>query len=119
VTHSRLLRSVWRSDYGGELEYLWAFILQLRKKLENAPSSIQVPADRQSHRIPVSGYRAEDGSGTGQLVQPTEPVQLPLDPAAASQPKAPHQPEAEWLEKPSTVWQEKAAAVWPEKAEAG
>jgi two-component system, OmpR family, KDP operon response regulator KdpE len=38
MTHTKLLRSIWGPEYGGELEYLRTFIRQLRKKLENDPS---------------------------------------------------------------------------------
>ncbi|MGA3029062.1 MAG: response regulator transcription factor [Bryobacteraceae bacterium] len=39
VTHARLLHAVWGPEYGGELEYLRTFMRQLRKKLEDDPSS--------------------------------------------------------------------------------
>lgn len=39
VAHSRLLQAVWGPDYGQELEYLRTFIHQLRRKLEQDPSS--------------------------------------------------------------------------------
>ena len=39
VTHARLLHAVWGEEYGGELEYLRTFMRQLRKKLEDDPSS--------------------------------------------------------------------------------
>ena len=39
VAHLRLLRAVWGEDYGQELEYLRTFVHQLRKKLEDDPSS--------------------------------------------------------------------------------
>ena len=35
----KLLRSVWGPDYGGEMEYLRAYIRVLRKKIEDDPSS--------------------------------------------------------------------------------
>ena len=38
MTHTKLLRSVWGPDYGGELEYLRTFVRQLRRKLEDDPS---------------------------------------------------------------------------------
>jgi len=39
VMHARLLHAVWGEEYGGELEYLRTFMRQLRKKLEDDPSS--------------------------------------------------------------------------------
>jgi two-component system KDP operon response regulator KdpE len=39
ILHSKLLSSVWGSDYGEEREYLRTFILQLRRKLEDDPSN--------------------------------------------------------------------------------
>lgn len=39
LTHARLLNSVWGNVYGNEFEYLRTFIHQLRKKLEDDPSS--------------------------------------------------------------------------------
>jgi two-component system KDP operon response regulator KdpE len=39
ITHIRLLRAVWGPEYGGELEYLRTFIHQLRKKIEDDPST--------------------------------------------------------------------------------
>jgi two-component system KDP operon response regulator KdpE len=39
VAHVRLLRAVWGEEYGQELEYLRTFVHQLRKKLEDDPSS--------------------------------------------------------------------------------
>jgi len=39
VTHAKLLHAVWGPEYGGELEYLRTFMRQLRKKLEDDPSS--------------------------------------------------------------------------------
>jgi two-component system KDP operon response regulator KdpE len=39
VAHVKLLRAVWGEEYGQELEYLRTFVHQLRKKLENDPSS--------------------------------------------------------------------------------
>ena len=35
----KLLRAVWGEEYGQELEYLRTFVHQLRKKLEDDPSS--------------------------------------------------------------------------------
>jgi two-component system KDP operon response regulator KdpE len=39
IAHMRLLRAVWGEEYGQELEYLRTFVHQLRKKLEDDPSS--------------------------------------------------------------------------------
>jgi two-component system KDP operon response regulator KdpE len=41
ITHKKLLSVVWGSEYGQELEYLRTFMYQLRKKLEDDPSSPQ------------------------------------------------------------------------------
>jgi two-component system KDP operon response regulator KdpE len=41
IPHSRLLKTVWGPDYGGELEYLRTFMHQLRKKLEDDPANPQ------------------------------------------------------------------------------
>jgi two-component system, OmpR family, KDP operon response regulator KdpE len=41
VAHAKLLRAVWGPEYGQELEYLRTFTSQLRKKLEDDPSSPQ------------------------------------------------------------------------------
>jgi two-component system KDP operon response regulator KdpE len=39
IAHVRLLRAVWGEEYGQEVEYLRTFVHQLRKKLEDDPSS--------------------------------------------------------------------------------
>lgn len=39
ITHAKLLQAVWGGEYGQELEYLRVFVRQLRKKLEDDPSS--------------------------------------------------------------------------------
>jgi two-component system KDP operon response regulator KdpE len=39
VAHLKLLRAVWGEEFGQELEYLRTFVHQLRKKLEDDPSS--------------------------------------------------------------------------------
>ena len=39
VAHSKLLRAAWGEEYGQELEYLRTFVHQLRRKLEDDPSS--------------------------------------------------------------------------------
>jgi two-component system KDP operon response regulator KdpE len=38
LTHVKLLRSIWGPEYGGELEYLRAYVRMLRKKIENDPA---------------------------------------------------------------------------------
>jgi two-component system KDP operon response regulator KdpE len=39
ITHGRLLKAVWGSEYGNEVEYLRTFIRQLRKKIEDDPGT--------------------------------------------------------------------------------
>ncbi|HUI78770.1 MAG TPA: response regulator transcription factor [Bryobacteraceae bacterium] len=39
IAHGKLLHAVWGAEYGQELEYLRTFVHQLRRKLENDPSS--------------------------------------------------------------------------------
>jgi len=39
LAHAKLLQAVWGAEYGQELEYLRTFVHQLRKKLEDDPSS--------------------------------------------------------------------------------
>jgi two-component system KDP operon response regulator KdpE len=39
IDHTRLLRAVWGSEYGQELEYLRTFVHQLRVKLEDDPAT--------------------------------------------------------------------------------
>ena len=39
ITHTKLLQAVWGAEYGQELEYLRTFMHQLRRKLEDDPSS--------------------------------------------------------------------------------
>jgi len=38
ITRARLLRSVWGSEYGNEVEYLRSYVKMLRKKIERDPS---------------------------------------------------------------------------------
>jgi two-component system, OmpR family, KDP operon response regulator KdpE len=38
IPHTELLRSVWGSEYGNELEYLRTFVRQIRMKIESDPS---------------------------------------------------------------------------------
>jgi len=39
VPHTRLLTSIWGSEYGGEREYLRVLVSQLRKKIEDDPAN--------------------------------------------------------------------------------
>jgi len=39
IAHATLLRAVWGEEYGQQLEYLRTFVHQLRRKIENDPSS--------------------------------------------------------------------------------
>jgi two-component system, OmpR family, KDP operon response regulator KdpE len=39
IAHTKLLQAVWGAEYGQELEYLRTFVHQLRRKLEDDPSS--------------------------------------------------------------------------------
>jgi two-component system KDP operon response regulator KdpE len=39
LTHAKLLQAVWGAEYGQEVEYLRTFVHQLRKKVEDDPSS--------------------------------------------------------------------------------
>ena len=38
LTHTKLLRSLWGPEYGGELEYLRTYVRMLRKKIEHDPA---------------------------------------------------------------------------------
>jgi two-component system KDP operon response regulator KdpE len=38
LTHVKLLRTIWGSEYGGELEYLRTYVSMLRKKIEDDPA---------------------------------------------------------------------------------
>jgi two-component system KDP operon response regulator KdpE len=55
VAHVKLLRAVWGAEYGQELEYLRTFVSQLRKKLEDDPST-----PRYLLTEPHFGYRFRD-----------------------------------------------------------
>lgn len=55
IPHAKLLSSVWRPEYGEEREYLRTFILQLRRKLEDAPAN---PTYLQT--VNYLGYRFAD-----------------------------------------------------------
>jgi DNA-binding winged helix-turn-helix (wHTH) protein len=52
LTHSKLLRSVWGPEYGGELEYLRTHICTLRKKIEKNPANPEYIVSE-----PCIGYR--------------------------------------------------------------
>jgi two-component system KDP operon response regulator KdpE len=51
VSQSRLLKSVWGSEYGNEVEYLRTYMVQLRKKVEDDP-----PNPRYLLTLPHVGY---------------------------------------------------------------
>lgn len=51
-THAKLLRSVWRLEYGGELEYLRTCTCALRKKIEKNPANPEYILNE-----PCVGYR--------------------------------------------------------------
>jgi two-component system KDP operon response regulator KdpE len=38
VTHAKLLRAVWGSEYGSEAGYLRSYVKMLRKKIETDPA---------------------------------------------------------------------------------
>lgn len=38
LTHTKLLRTIWGPEYGGELEYLRSYVRMLRKKIEDDPA---------------------------------------------------------------------------------
>jgi two-component system KDP operon response regulator KdpE len=38
LTHTKLLRTIWGSEYGGELEYLRTYMRALRRKIEQNPA---------------------------------------------------------------------------------
>ena len=52
LPHSKLLRSVWGLEYGGELEYLRTHICTLRKKIEKNPANPEYIVNE-----PYIGYR--------------------------------------------------------------
>jgi len=66
LTHTKLLRSIWGPDYGGELEYLRTYVRMLRRKIEDDPAR---PAYILTE--PWIGYRFRD---------PSDPDALPLPP---------------------------------------
>jgi two-component system KDP operon response regulator KdpE len=61
ITHCKLLRAVWGSEYGQELEYLRTFIHQLRRKLENDPASPEYLLTE-----PHFGYRFRDSRASAE-----------------------------------------------------
>jgi DNA-binding winged helix-turn-helix (wHTH) protein len=58
LTHVKLLRSVWCLEYGGELEYLRAYVCGLRKKIEKNPASPEYIVSE-----PWMGYRFRNPAG--------------------------------------------------------
>ena len=56
IAHTRLLQAVWGAEYGQELEYLRVFVHQLRKKIEDDPSSPEYLLTE-----PHFGYRFKEG----------------------------------------------------------
>jgi DNA-binding response OmpR family regulator len=64
LTHVKLLRSVWGLEYGGELEYLRAYVCALRKKIEKNPANpeyiVSEPWFGYRFRIPA-GVAARSG----------------------------------------------------------
>jgi len=57
LAHAALLQAVWGVEYGQELEYLRTFVHQLRKKLEDDPSSPEYLLTE-----PHFGYRFQEPS---------------------------------------------------------
>ncbi len=57
LAHAKLLQAVWGAEYGQELEYLRTFVHQLRKKLEDDPSSPEYLLTE-----PYFGYRFREPS---------------------------------------------------------
>jgi len=57
LAHAKLLQAIWGAEYGQELEYLRTFVHQLRKKLENDPSSPEYLLTE-----PYFGYRFREPS---------------------------------------------------------
>jgi len=57
LAHAKLLQAVWGAEYGQELEYLRTFVHQLRKKLEDDPSSPEYLLTE-----PYFGYRFRESS---------------------------------------------------------
>jgi two-component system KDP operon response regulator KdpE len=61
LTHVKLLRGVWGSDYGNELEYLRTYVRMLRKKIEDDPARPQYILTE-----PWVGYRFRNPSDPDQ-----------------------------------------------------
>ena len=57
LAHAKLLQAVWGAEYGQELEYLRTFVHQLRKKLEDDPSSPEYLLTE-----PYFGYRFREAT---------------------------------------------------------
>ena len=58
VAHSKLLQAVWGAEYGQQLEYLRTFVHQLRRKIEDNPSSPEYLMTELHY-----GYRFREASG--------------------------------------------------------
>lgn len=58
VGHRELLRTVWGPDYGSELEYVWAYVRRLRRKLGDREDAIL-------RSVAGSGYVLRRGDGGG------------------------------------------------------
>jgi two-component system KDP operon response regulator KdpE len=58
VSHLKLLRAIWGEEYGQEVEYLRTFVHQLRKKLEDEPSTPEYLLTE-----PHFGYRFREPAG--------------------------------------------------------
>jgi two-component system KDP operon response regulator KdpE len=61
LTHAKLLRSIWGSEYGSELEYLRTYVRMLRKKIEDDPARPQYILTE-----PWVGYRFRNPSDPDQ-----------------------------------------------------
>jgi two-component system KDP operon response regulator KdpE len=57
LAHARILQAIWGAEYGQELEYLRTFVHQLRRKLEDDPSSPEYLLTE-----PYFGYRFREPS---------------------------------------------------------
>jgi two-component system KDP operon response regulator KdpE len=55
ITHARLLRAVWGSEYGNEPQYLRSYVKTLRKKIEDDPACPEYILTE-----PWVGYRLRD-----------------------------------------------------------
>lgn len=72
ITHGRLLKAVWGSEYGNEVEYLRTFMRQLRKKVEEYPGKPRyLLTDVQI------GYRFRDDEPSGKQTTSEQPDSAP------------------------------------------